>query len=103
MQGQGYGDRAVNNEEIIEQEIAELEGQKLDYATAQKLSWLYIVRDHMSAQAVSVTISRESAFMQAVDGKDSDKVWHLLDELMAALQALKPNLYESTLRKLREI
>ena len=37
----------MRNCEIIEKEIAELEARQIDYGTAEKLAWLYIVWDHI--------------------------------------------------------
>lgn len=42
-------------------------------------------------------------FSKVIDGKPVTDVWVVMDELMTVLQAIKPNLYEGTLRKLRKI
>ena len=118
----------MTNSEIIEQEIAELECKQIDYATAQKLAWLYIVRDHIKSpkerpvevidvvEAVRVeSVESErtenaitvpdacSEFMQAIEGKDLDCVLKVMDETMNTLMTTLPRIYNAAITKLREI
>lgn len=110
----------MKNCEIIEHEIAELEGRQIDYSTAEKLAWLYIVRDHikrpkgvvMIEEPEEYTEKREvvvsddesrSEFMQAVEGKDLEKVLKIIDETMSTLQTTLPRIYNCVLSKLKEI
>ena len=41
--------------------------------------------------------------MQAIDGKKSDKVWLIIDELMEATKMLHPRMYNSVLQKIEDI
>lgn len=118
----------MTNSEIIEQEIAELECKQIDYATAQKLAWLYIVRDHIKTpkerpvevidvvEAVRVeSVETEnvkevvnipdanSEFMQTIEGKDLNHVLAIIDETMDTLQTTLPRIYNCMMAKLREI
>lgn len=92
----------MSNIEIIAQEIAELENRQIDYSTAEKLAWLYIVRDHLIPKA-EPAVYGDSEFMQAIQGKDIASVMALIDELMAILQAVQPQLYSGVMRKLSEL
>ena len=118
----------MTNSEIIEQEIAELECKQIDYATAQKLAWLYIVRDHIktpkerpvevidvveAVRVESVEMEQveevikvprsDSEFMQTIEGKDLSCVLTVIDEAMNTLQTTLPSIYKNTMQRLREI
>ena len=117
----------MTNCEIIEQEIAELESKKIDYGTAEKLAWLYIVRDHikhaktptmevyaapepvesversMSKSEIVASASSGSEFMQTIEGKDLDCVLMIIDETMNTLQTTLPRIYNNAMAKLRDI
>lgn len=117
----------MTNCEIIEQEISELEKKQIDYGTAEKLAWLYIVRDHikhaktepmevyaavepaesmersMSKPDIILTAGSESEFLQTIEGKDLDCVLMIIDETMNTLQTTLPRIYNNTMAKLRDI
>jgi hypothetical protein len=40
-------------------------------------------------------------FSQAIDGRNPDEVWPIMDELMSTVQVLMPRLYDSVMRKLQ--
>ena len=40
-------------------------------------------------------------FSQAIDGRNPDEVWPIMDELMSSVQVLMPRLYDSVMRKLQ--
>ena len=44
-----------------------------------------------------------SDFMLSVCGKDSKKVWNIIDELMLTLKAVNPRLYDGVLNKISDI
>ena len=44
-----------------------------------------------------------SEFLRAVDGRKSQKVWKLLDELMEAVKILHPRMYEGVLLKIANL
>ena len=110
----------MKNCEIIEKEIAELEARQIDYSTAEKLAWLYIVRDHIKQHknyepvveepAAEVYEKREiavsssgSEFMRTIEGKDLDHVLAIIDETMDTLQTTLPRIYNCMMAKLRDI
>lgn len=95
------------NIEEINKTILDLEQHDTTYAVCEKLSWLYIVRDHLTGQQqkqpVPLSVSGDSEFLQAVDGKESTSVWSVMDDLMDTLKIVNPRVYESVLRKIREL
>lgn len=95
------------NIEEINKTILDLEQHDTTYAVCEKLSWLYIVRDHLTGQQqkqpVPLSVSGDSEFLQAVDGKESTSAWSVMDDLMDTLKTVNPRVYESVLRKIREL
>ena len=95
------------NIEEINKTILDLEQHDTTYAVCEKLSWLYIVRDHLTnqqqKQPVPLSVSGDSEFLQAVDGKESTAAWLVIDDLMDTLKIVNPRVYESVLRKIREL
>ena len=99
--------------EQIGGEIAQLEEEKPTHATMQKLSALYIVRDHMilgnedEPQTVMVTgkvpMISESEFSKQIYDRDVKKVLPVLDELMETLRLIQPRLYNAVMVKLAEL
>lgn len=110
-------------EEDLQEAIAECEGQRNPNAnTCIKLAAFYTIKRELfgagdnsyslapSPQSVSVASEPESEiyyhgdsdFAQAISGKDSEKMWAIMDELMTALQVVNPRLYDSVMRKIAE-
>ena len=40
-------------------------------------------------------------FSQAIDGRNPDEIWPIIDEAMSAVQVLMPRLYDGVMRKLQ--
>lgn len=95
------------SKEEIERTILELEAKDTTFATCERLAWLYVVRDHqqgmMQARPVLMQPGTDSEFLQAVIGKDCEKVWAIMDDLMSTLLAVNPRAYESVMRRVRGI
>ena len=101
--------------EQINGEIAVLEEQPPTHVLMQKLAALYTVRDHIvipqeKSQAAPVVVTNNtlqeygiSDFLQAITGKDTKSVMLQMDELMSTVQVLQPRLYESVMRKLKDL
>lgn len=92
--------------EKVEQDILETERRDTSMATCERLSILYIVRDHLrgyntSPEAV-MQLNGSSEFMQAVNGKNPESIMPIIDELMDAIQALHPRMYDRVLEKIKE-
>ena len=50
--------------------------------------------------AEALTAPLNSEFFQAISGRKSAEMWAVMGELMDALQAINPRLYNSVLRKI---
>lgn len=104
----------------VQAEIAMREGAGLDRRTLQDLANLYIVRDKLFPEDAPVyergyssapapleadTLQNydSSDFLQAVSGKSAPSAWTVMDELMDDLRAVNPKVYDSVMRKLREL
>lgn len=108
----------------IEQEIAELERAKNHSPSAcMYLAALYSIRDHGSAgvqhepimysQAAApipapvvsakLDIYGNSDFLRAVDGKESNEAWDVINELMDTLKVVNPRVYDDVMRKMRAL
>lgn len=77
------------------------------YSVIEKLSQLYIVRDHLSGcnitkvvDVVPVEITGNSEFLEMVSGKDSAKAWAVIDEHMSALKVMYPKQYKAILNRI---
>ena len=60
---------------------------------------------HSEAAPIQETLGLygESAFLRAVSGKDPEKVWTVMDDLMDALQMLNRRTYDNVIRKLEAL
>ncbi|MCM1271580.1 MAG: hypothetical protein NC247_13320, partial [Ruminococcus flavefaciens] len=45
----------------------------------------------------------DSEFFMTIQGRNSENVWKVLDELMSTLQVVNPKLYNATLRKIDSV
>ena len=93
------------NLDEINGEIAKLESQPASYGSIEKLSWLYIVRDHLTISPAPAVTGKEipqgnSEFCCACAGKSINQVMDVMDELMDALMIIQPRLYDAVLVKL---
>lgn len=93
--------------------IEELEMSPATYQNAEKLATFYLLYDHLyvkhepmnrieNVQEVTVDSYGDSEFLKAVEGKKSDTMWLLMNELMEAVKVLQPKLYRATLDRMRE-
>lgn len=83
----------------VEKTILELEGKDTSFAVCEKLSYLYIVRDHIKP-AGRIDTNGTSDFMRTISKKETVDVLKVLDELMQTLAVVQPKLYEATLSAL---
>ena len=50
-----------------------------------------------------VETNGDSEFLKAVDGRKSDKVWKLIDELVEAVKILHPRMYTTFIDKVQDL
>lgn len=91
--------------ETIEREIDELESRETTYRVCERLSWLYVVRDHLMprASAKETDYMQGSEFLEAASGVSHRKLMGILDEHMSALSVVQPREYESIIARIRAL
>lgn len=100
------------NMDEINAEIAALEAGKTTYATCERLSILYNVRNNLmsdqqpaklsSNTSYSYAAEPESEFKAVARSTDFEHLLSVLDEHMKAIEAMYPREYRSVLRKIKE-
>jgi len=111
----------VITEQDLQEAIAECEGERNPKSnTCIKLAAFYIIRnqlfgDKSESQPLQYSLAPnpqpestiyyqgDSDFAQAIAGKDPEKMWAVVDELMSALSVLNPKLYRATIQKLSDL
>ena len=88
------------NLDEINGEIAKLESQPISYATIERLSWLYTVKDHNTDKPTGEMPKGKSEYMCACSGKSVGDVMIVMDELMDILAVIQPRLYDAVMNKL---
>ena len=99
--------------------INRLKTEETSWSNYEKLAALYIVQDHQnqkddrpappiamysaSPAPEAVRISGDSDFLRAVDGKDPEKAWEIMDELLDTLKVVNRKVYDNVMRKLQAI
>ncbi len=89
--------------DIISDEIEYLKRQDTSYDVCEKLAWLYIVQDHLSAEKKPASQSVVSEFMQAAMQADSCSLMRVIDEHMDAIRIVFPAEYEAVMAKVRAL
>lgn len=89
--------------------IKELEESTPTYEKCKKLVTFYTLYDYMYGEPKDeireekvVGSYGESEFLNTIKGRDPQRVWDVMDELMSTLAILNPNLYQGVLVKLAE-
>ena len=107
-------------EKDLQEAIAECQGERNPNAnTCIKLAAFYTIRNELfgkpeqlpepgysyaaPVETVETTIhyTSDTDFSQAIDGRNPEDVWPIMDELMDTLQVLMPRLYNGVMRKLQ--
>ena len=91
--------------ETVEREIDELESRETSYKVCERLSWLYVVRDHLLPKRKDevTTYLSGSEFLELASGVSYPALMQVLNEHMQALSVLQPKVYESIMSKIREL
>ena len=64
---------------------------------------IYQVKRKVQAYAICNHLHGDSEFLKAVDGRKSDKVWKLIDELVEAVKILHPRMYTTFIDKVQDL
>lgn len=91
--------------ETIDNEIMELEKRDTTFAVAERLAWLYIVRDHIQTPQADVKTlaTHGSEFLNACSGIPADQVLAVLDEHLELIRAVFPKEYTALLAKINSL
>ena len=91
--------------ETVEREIDELESRETSYKVCERLSWLYVVRDHLLPKRKDevTTYLSGSEFLELASGVSYPALMQVLNEHMQTLSILQPKVYESIMSKIREL
>lgn len=106
---------AVITKQDLEAAIAECQGKKNpDAKTCIMLAAFYTIQREMFGEEKhaeqysyapapvrnTVYIDSDSEFARAIDGRDLDEVFPIIDELMETLKIIQPRLYDAVMMKL---
>ncbi len=95
------------NLETIENEIDRMEVQSdTSFRACERLAWLYIVRDHLSAKRMADGVTDDmqgSEFLRACSGLKYSALMRVLDEHMSALSVVQPKEYQSLMQRIRSL
>jgi hypothetical protein len=96
--------------ETIEREISELEARQPSYKACERLSWLYIVRDHLrekiyppDGKAAIKSALSGSEFLDAANGKPYEDVMRVVDEHLETIRLLYPKTWEGIIQRIKEL
>ena len=96
--------------ETIEREISELEARQPSYKACERLSWLYIVRDHLrekiyppDGKAAIKSALSGSEFLEAANGKPYEDVMRVVDEHLETIRLLYPKTWEGIIQRIKEL
>lgn len=105
----------ITEKELL-QAIRECEAEPITPSKIGKLADFYIIYDHLfgvpyeteygySNKVGNPTIetSSDTEFLKAVNGKPSDKVWAILDEIMEVVKTLHPKMYDKAIDKISDL
>lgn len=96
------------NIDEINREIKALETGQTTFAACEKLSQLYIVRDHLGsandAQKCEVSPRMDgSEFLSVASGVNVSNLLTVLNEHMDVIKLLHPKEYDTLIQKIREL
>jgi hypothetical protein len=80
----------------------------------EKLAQLYIIYDHLygfqpnatkikTEKQTIISTGGTSDFLKAVQGKESNAIWDIINELMASIKVIQPGLYDAVLIKIHNV
>ncbi len=104
----------------IDRAIAELEAREITFTRCAKLADLYTIKSHVEGLAAPYEreysraaepepetrragVYGDSDFLGTVSGKEMAAAWSVMDELMDTLHVVNPKVYESVMRKIRNL
>ena len=104
----------ITERELL-QAIDECQQEPITSSKRGTLADLYIIYDHLFGEPINASYSYDNKiekqiytngdteFLEAVNGKDTEKVMAVLDELMEATKTLHPRMYDGVLQRIYDI
>lgn len=93
--------------ETVEREINKLEATRdTTYALCQRLSWLYVVRDHLLPSAGKEEVTGRlsgSEFLEACSNVPYKALLGVIDEHLETVRVLYPKSYSALVDKIRQL
>ena len=97
----------LDKKELLEA-IEHLEDNVRDFKDCERLASLYTIYSFKFAKKdahepiceLIIQTDNSSEFLSAVNGKQSEKIWNVIDDLMSELANKYPVLYEHTIDKI---
>lgn len=93
--------------ETIEREINDLEARgDTTYSLCERLSWLYIVRDHLRPAKEEARTTQQMAgseFLEAASCVPYKQLMEILDEHMSAIRVVYEREYDNVMAKIRAL
>ena len=65
--------------------------------------WMQVQEIKQVAQPTPLSVDSTGEFLSLVDGKCSTAVWAIMDDLMDTIRVTAPRVYDSIVRKIKEI
>ena len=88
----------------IDWAISQLENTELSYMNCIKLASLYTIRNQHNFSPIGmVSVQADTEFLHTVQGKPTEAILGVMDELMNSLQVISPKIYQEVLEKLQQI
>ncbi len=103
----------ISKNDLLET-IAECEKNVNSFQDFEKLAALYTVYDHLYGEPLMyadinteaetiIETNGNSVFLQTVNGKNSQRIWKIMSELMDSVQLIQPKLYDVVMQKINEL
>lgn len=109
-------------ERALQEAIAECQGvREPNRETCMMLAAIYTIQDHLYPGRIKsdppatgysldsgsknglIDYDSGTEFSHAITGRETAKIWPIMDELMTTLQAVYPRLYAGVMRQINEI
>lgn len=103
----------IDREELL-RAIDQCEHEPMNPSVRQKLAQLYIIYDHLfdhqsdlkkikTEKQTIISTGGTSDFLKAVEGKEANAIWDIINELMASIKVIQPGLYDAVLIKIHNV
>lgn len=104
----------ITERDLLE-EIEECQRQPITDKKFERLASCFVVYDHLFGAPINscysyanevgkpiITTTSDTEFLTAVNGKDTERVLMVLDELMETIKVLHPRMYDAVLQKIKD-